>query len=43
MICVDASYLALAESVGCDLWTADGRLVRAVGAALPWLKSAISS
>jgi predicted nucleic acid-binding protein len=39
----DASYLALAESVGCDLWTADGRLVRAVGAALPWLKSVISS
>jgi predicted nucleic acid-binding protein len=35
----DASYLALAESAGCELWTADGRLVRAVGGALPWLKT----
>ena len=25
----DAHYLALAESVGCDLWTADERLYRA--------------
>ena len=35
----DASYLALAESVPCELWTADGRLVRAVGGTLPWLKT----
>jgi len=31
--------LALAESAGGELWTADGRLVRAVSGALPWLKS----
>jgi len=35
----DASYLALAESAGCELWTADGRLVKAVGGTLPWLKT----
>ena len=35
----DASYLALAESAGCELWTADGRLVKAVAGALPWLKT----
>ena len=35
----DASYLALAESAGCELWTADGRLVKAVGETLPWLKT----
>ena len=35
----DASYLALAESAGCELWTADGRLVRAVREALPWVKT----
>lgn len=35
----DASYLALAESAGCELWTADGRLVKAVDGALPWLKA----
>jgi predicted nucleic acid-binding protein len=35
----DASYLALAESAGCELWTADSRLVRAVDGALPWLKT----
>ena len=27
----DAHYLALAESVGCELWTADERFYRAVG------------
>lgn len=35
----DASYLALAESVGCELWTADRRLIKAVGGTLPWLKT----
>jgi predicted nucleic acid-binding protein len=35
----DASYLVLAESAGCELWTADGRLCRAVCDALPWVKS----
>ena len=35
----DASYLALAESAGCELWTADGRLIKAVHAALPWVKT----
>lgn len=35
----DAAYLALAEHAGCELWTADGRLVKAVGGALPWLKT----
>jgi predicted nucleic acid-binding protein len=35
----DASYLALAESAGCELWTANGRLYRAVCGALPWVKS----
>ena len=27
----DAHYLALAESLGCDLWTADARFSRAAG------------
>ena len=35
----DASYLALAESAGCELWTADGRLLKALAGALPWVKS----
>jgi predicted nucleic acid-binding protein len=35
----DASYLALAVSAGCELWTADGRLVKAVAASLPWVKT----
>jgi predicted nucleic acid-binding protein len=34
----DTSYLALAESAGCELWTADGRLYNAVCDALPWVK-----
>jgi len=33
----DAHYLALAELRGCDLWTADKRLVDAVHEALPWV------
>lgn len=35
----DTIYLALAESNNCELWTADGRLVRAVAAAMPWVRS----
>ena len=33
----DAQYVALAERLGCELWTADDRFVRAVGAALPFV------
>ena len=41
-VCVDASlhgahYLALAEALGADLWTADLRLVKTVGEILPWV------
>jgi predicted nucleic acid-binding protein len=32
----DAQYLAVAASVGCDLWTGDQRLVNAVKA--PWVR-----
>ncbi len=35
----DAYYLALAEHASCELWTADGRLYKAVRDALPWVKS----
>jgi predicted nucleic acid-binding protein len=35
----DCFYLALAESLGCELWTADQRLVNE--AAQPWVRSAI--
>lgn len=34
----DAHYLALAESQGCDFWTADERLYRAVRERLPWVR-----
>ena len=33
----DAHYLALAQSLGCQFWTADGRLHRAVSRDLPWV------
>jgi predicted nucleic acid-binding protein len=33
----DAHYLALAELLGCEFWTLDRRLARAVQAALPWV------
>jgi predicted nucleic acid-binding protein len=33
----DSFYLALAESLGCELWTADQRLCNAVD--LPWVRS----
>lgn len=35
----DTCYLALAESAGCELWTADGRLIKAVAGALPWVRT----
>lgn len=34
----DSHYLALAEMVGLELWTADERLYNAVKDALPWVK-----
>lgn len=34
----DAHYLALAERLGADLWTTDGKLVKAVGERLPWVR-----
>ena len=33
----DAYYVALAETLGCELWTADRRLVNAVSHALGWV------
>jgi predicted nucleic acid-binding protein len=33
----DAHYLALAETLGAEFWTADRRLVKAVGGVLPWV------
>lgn len=33
----DAHYLALAEWLGAEFWTSDGRLARTVQAALPWV------
>lgn len=35
----DATYLATAQAAECELWTADDRLVRTVGAQLPWVRS----
>ena len=34
----DSHYLALAEMLGLELWTADERLYNAVKDALPWVK-----
>lgn len=34
----DAHYLALAEQLGCEFWTADERLTNAVQKSLPWVK-----
>src|SRR5579885_2925801 len=34
----DAHYIALAQALGCDLWTADQRLVNAVADQLPFVK-----
>jgi predicted nucleic acid-binding protein len=33
----DAHYLALAEWLGGQFWTADGRLARRIQASLPWV------
>jgi predicted nucleic acid-binding protein len=38
--CYDAHYLALGEHLGTDLWTCDARLVKKVGADLPWVRLA---
>jgi predicted nucleic acid-binding protein len=35
----DAHYLALAQSLGADFWTADRRLVNSVADKLSWVKS----
>jgi predicted nucleic acid-binding protein len=35
----DTHYVALAEIAGCELWTADQRLVNALGGRLPFVKS----
>lgn len=35
----DASYLALAESLGCEMWTADERLVRRLADGVPYVRS----
>jgi predicted nucleic acid-binding protein len=34
----DAHYLALAETLGCELWTADRRLFNALQGTLPWVR-----
>jgi predicted nucleic acid-binding protein len=34
----DTHFLALADYLGCEFWTADERLVHAVQSALPWVK-----
>jgi predicted nucleic acid-binding protein len=34
----DAHYVALAEALGCDLWTADQRLVNALSARYPFVR-----
>lgn len=34
----DAQYLAVAERLGCDFWTADERLFNAVSGQLQWVK-----
>ncbi|MBM2811438.1 MAG: hypothetical protein HW416_2197 [Chloroflexi bacterium] len=35
----DAHYVVLAQMLGCSLWTADQRLINALGARLPSVKS----
>jgi predicted nucleic acid-binding protein len=34
----DSQYLAVAERLGCDFWTADEKLFNAVNSGLPWVK-----
>jgi len=36
----DAHYLALADRLGCELWTLDLKLVRSVAAELDWVRLA---
>jgi predicted nucleic acid-binding protein len=37
-VAYDTHYLALAEHLGCEFWTADERLTNAVQITLPWVK-----
>lgn len=34
----DAQYLAVAEHLGCEFWTADEKLVNSVSPTLPWVR-----
>jgi predicted nucleic acid-binding protein len=34
----DSHFLALADLLGCELWTSDKRLYNRVGTRLPWVK-----
>ena len=34
----DAHYLALAQNLGCELWTGDRRLYQAVRERMPWVR-----
>jgi predicted nucleic acid-binding protein len=36
-VAYDAHYVALAERLGCELWTADRRLAGSAGAEVPWV------
>lgn len=38
----DPHYLALAEALGCDYWTSDGKLYRAVERRLPWVNLVVT-
>jgi predicted nucleic acid-binding protein len=38
----DAHYIALAQVVGCDLWTDDERLLRQLAGALPSVRALVS-
>jgi predicted nucleic acid-binding protein len=35
----DGYYVALAENLGCDLWTADERLLRRLSGRAPFVKA----
>jgi predicted nucleic acid-binding protein len=39
----DSHYLALAQRLGCEFWTADKRLFNSVQASLPWIHLVTSS